>query len=495
MANTAIENFYGNGSWTAPAGVTRVTVYAYKNPAYYIGGGAANNVVLDVYGNQYSFGQNTSGTLGNGTTTGQSTPVAVLGGFQFSKVFLQGGGNCYLQAPTGKLYAMGSGGSGELGLGDVIPRSSPVAVLGGFFFDEVIFSPSGSSTILKTPSGKLYGMGSNGGGEIGVGDITPRSSPVAVLGGFAFTRIVCSSTTGFGMLTPDGTAYGMGTNQNGQLGVGDVAKRSSPVAVLGGLTFARIYGGNAFTLFVKSDGTTYGAGGNSNGQLGVGNVTARSSPVAVVGGIIFRPDLIFTPGSSGGSQWFGCDKQNKCYAIGFNGNGELGLGDVNPRSSPVAVLGGLKIQKVIFPTSGNVILLATDGSAYGIGLNSSGMLGVGDSTPRSSPVAVLGGLKFLDIVANGNGSCWLGLATDGRLYGCGNNTAGRLGVGDNTNRSSPVAVLGELAIQSFPTVATVDVDVVPGTSYTITLQQFEAFFADTMIGQGGFDSVKVIYQQ
>ena len=68
------------------------------------------------------------------------------------------------------------------------------------------------------------------------------------------------------------------------------------------------------------------------------------------------------------------------------------------------------------------------------GTNSYGNLGLGDTTNRSSPVQV------------GNESTWaafsdsISIKTDGTLWSWGKNFAGRLGLGDTTNRSSPVQV-------------------------------------------------------
>ena len=68
------------------------------------------------------------------------------------------------------------------------------------------------------------------------------------------------------------------------------------------------------------------------------------------------------------------------------------------------------------------------------GNNGYGNLGLGDTTDRSSPVQV------------GNESTWtafsdsISIKTDGTLWSWGKNFAGRLGLGDTTNRSSPVQV-------------------------------------------------------
>ncbi len=241
-----------------------------------------------------------------------------------------------------------------------------------------------ASAFGLTTAGALYGWGANANGQLGVGDVTPRSSPVAVLGGLTFTDVFQDGdglATSTFAITADGTLYAWGGNSNGQLGLGDVTPRSSPVAVLGGLKFSRVLnclvqnstGGGVFTLGMTTSNTLYAWGYNGDGQLGVGNVTPRSSPVAVLGGLTFA-----TMGSPGGFV-YGVTLDGLMYAwgSGLNGNGlskgDLGLGsDTAAKSSPVAVLGGLAFdyaaepiqETVIDVTSGtNYTVLLTDGMA------------------------------------------------------------------------------------------------------------------------------------
>ena len=74
--------------------------------------------------------------------------------------------------------------------------------------------------------------------------------------------------------------FAWGDNNEGVLGLGDVANRSSPVQVAG-QNWSQIAGGGGFTIATKTDGTMWSWGYNGRGQLGLGNVVARSSPVQV----------------------------------------------------------------------------------------------------------------------------------------------------------------------------------------------------------------------
>ncbi len=339
-------------------------------------------------------------------------------------------------------WMWGFNSHGQLGVGDVTPRSSPVAVLGGLKFIQVS-PPAFTHAVGITATGAAFAWGFNNNGQLGVGDVTDRSSPVAVLGGLQFKKTSSGNFHNLG-LAVDGTVYAWGRNVRGQLGVGDTTPRSSPVAVLGGLKFREICAVEDKSFGITFSGDLYAWGDNSFGELGIGDVTARSSPVAVLGGLkfkIIKAALLHT---------YGITEGGDAYAWGLNAGGELGVGNVIPRSSPVAVLGGLKFQNLFFdPLMGGapgsdayVFGLTEDGVAYAWGANFAGDLGVGDNTPRSSPVAVLGGLLFQTLAAFRSTS--LGLTQDGELYAWGSNPDGELGVGDVNSRSSPVAVLGGL---------------------------------------------------
>ncbi len=465
------QTFYGPvNSWTATTSLARVRAYRRRQ-------GVENEIgtLLDVYGNAYAWGTNINGQLGVGDVTGRSSPVAVVGGITFSRIY--GGNrnssdvNNFGISNTGAAYAWGINLNGQLGLGDVVGRSSPVAVLGGLRWNRIY--PRDAHAYGLTTGYLPYAWGNNTNGELGVGDVVPRSSPVAVLGGLSFSKLLpVANGTQISVLglTKAGALYAWGYNAKGQLGNGDLIPRSSPVAVLGGLTFSDVYatGGNDTSFYgLTNAGAAYAWGANSSGQLGIGDLVARSSPVAVIGGITFSK-LIAHPK---GDCVYGLSTAGILYAWGLNVWGQLGVGDVTARSSPVAVLGGITFTK-IYPRPLGCAALDSNGVAYSWGINSSGNLGVGDVVARSSPVAVLGGQTFETIVfpdSAADAYAIFGILADGQLYAWGGNSAGTLGVGDTTPRSSPVAVLGGLRADLTQPTYSADLTLTSGQSYTVLI--------------------------
>jgi alpha-tubulin suppressor-like RCC1 family protein len=79
----------------------------------------------------------------------------------------------------------------------------------------------------------------------------------------------------------DGTLWAWGANGNGQLGLGDITHRYSPVQVGSDATWTDVSAGDYHTLAIKSDGTLWAWGHNTNGQLGLGYITQRNTPAFV----------------------------------------------------------------------------------------------------------------------------------------------------------------------------------------------------------------------
>ncbi len=128
------------------------------------------------------------------------------------------------------------------------------------------------------------------------------------------------------------------------------------------------------------------------------------------------------------------------WTWGNNYGGTMGLGDTNNRSLPTQV-GSLTNWQNTDKTGGakwSRASVKSDGTLWTWGNNGSGELGLGDTTNRSSPVQV-GSLTDWD-----NATVWSGVMgavkTDGTLWTWGDNTTGQLGHGDTTARSSPTQV-------------------------------------------------------
>ena len=329
------------------------------------------------------------------------------------------------------LWSWGRNSNGSLGDGTLTNRSSPVAVVGGHQFSSVALGRYFADyTIARKSDAKLWSWGRNTYGNIGDGTTTNRVSPVAVIGNHIFNLMEAGYFHSIA-IKYDSRLWSWGDNTYGQLGDGTRTSRSSPVAVIGGHLFVSAKAGLYYTMARKSNSTLWSWGYNTYGQLGDGTTTHRSSPVAVIGGHLFisveTQQQHTIARKSNGTLW----------SWGNNTYGQLGVGNTTNRSSPVAVIGGHSFTSVAVGLN-HTIALKADGSAWAWGYNNSGQLGDGTITNRSSPVAVIGNHSFTSVVTRN--LCTLARKANGSIWAWGYNLYGELGLGDTINRSSPVII-------------------------------------------------------
>ncbi|NLI74764.1 MAG: regulator, partial [Euryarchaeota archaeon] len=86
------------------------------------------------------------------------------------------------------------------------------------------------------------------------------------------------------------------------------------------------------------------------------------------------------------------------------------------------------------------IALKSDGTVWAWGRNSNGQLGIGNTTNRHSPVQVPGLTDVTAITAGYYHS--IALKSDGTVWAWGLNNYGQLGIGNTTDQHSPVQVPG-----------------------------------------------------
>jgi Regulator of Chromosome Condensation (RCC1) repeat protein len=197
-------------------------------------------------------------------------------------------------------------------------------------------------------------------------------------------------------LNSSGAAYCWGA---GQLGDGSTTISASPVAVSGGLSFRALTASESHTCGLTSAGAAYCWGRNDEGELGDGSTTDRATPVAVAGG------LSFSALATGGGHTCGLTSAGAAYCWGSNNFGQRGDGSPPDRTTPVAVAGGLSFSALVAGAR-HTCALTSAGLAYCWGQGGFGQLGDGSqSTARTTPVAVAGGLSFSALTAGGFYTC------------------------------------------------------------------------------------------
>jgi hypothetical protein len=166
---------------------------------------------------------------------------------------------------------------------------------------------------IKT-NGTLWQWGPNTSGQLGLNDIVNRSSPVQV-GTLTWVSGSVAAQSSFAILY-DGTMWAWGANTNGRLGLGDLISRSSPVQ-LGTMTWKNIFGStqNA-SIALRSDDTIWGWGDTTN-TLGLyGNGERPGAFGQIDGGSIDWSDV-----APSNSYTIAVGSDGKMWSWGVNTNG------------------------------------------------------------------------------------------------------------------------------------------------------------------------------
>jgi len=286
----------------------------------------------------------------------------------------------------------------------------------------------------------IWGAGRNDlAGALGDGTTINRSSPVQMGDRSDWTGLDFTGNYGTGAVNADGTLWTWGRNNYGRLGLGDTTDRSSPTQV-GSLTdWAAVASGQSYMMAVKTDGTLWTWGYNSDGQLGLGDRTTYSSPVQV-GSLTDWSSAAgaFCPVLANGM--FAIKTDGTLWAWGNNNDAfGLGLGDETARSSPTQS-GSATTWAWVNSTASAGAAIRTDGTLWTWGESGNGQLGNGTDTPRVCCPVQVGSLTDWSTIKGGAGATFNAIKTDGTLWGWAVNSAGQLGLGDTTVRSSPVQV-------------------------------------------------------
>ncbi len=222
-------------------------------------------------GSAWCWGQNQRGQLGAGTTTTRSSaPMRVRGDQQWTSISAGGWGTCGTTS-SGTAYCWGENSMGSVGDGTITNRNRPTVVTGGIQLAQV--STTWGRSCGVTPTGQVWCWGENSNGELGNGNRTNSAKPVQVSGGGSFTAVGTAVTATCATRT-DGQVLCWGDNRYGQLGPAAGAGYAlTPVAA--GLSASGPVTGGWLHLCAEGAGCW---GANESGQLGNGTIVPAAMP-------------------------------------------------------------------------------------------------------------------------------------------------------------------------------------------------------------------------
>ena len=325
----------------------------------------------------------------------------------------------------GTLWGCGANSDGQLGLGDTTNRTTFMQITTNTDDIKSVYCGYCHTFILKN-NGTLWGCGYNGGGELGLGDTTNRTTfAITSINTNDIKSIYCGRGYTF-IVKNDGTLWGCGSNY-GQLGLGDTDNRNAFTQIITNANDVKsVYCGYYHTIILKNDGTLWGCGKNEYGQLGLGNTTNR---IMTFTQITTNVDNIKSV-HCGNEYTIMLKNDGTLWGCGKNHYGELGLGDANSRATFTQITINSENIKEIYSCGAHITILKNDNTLWGCGNNADGELGLGDTSGRNKFTKITDNVKS----AYGGYDHTLILKNDGTLWGCGWNTYGQLGLGDTTNR-------------------------------------------------------------
>jgi len=270
--NASGELGLGNTTnYSSPKQVGALTNWSYVSAAANVAAAIKTDGTLWTWG---------SGSAANGRSSGTSVSSPVQVGLLTNWSSVKGGSYQFLALKTdGTMWAWGLNNYGQLGLGDTTTRSSPVQI-GALTTWLYITAGYNSGLAVKTDN-TLWSWGENAQGTLGQGNTTYLSSPKQIGALTNWSKVECGFLNCVSVKT-DGTLWGWGYNNAGQVGDGTITVRSSPVQI-GALTNWSLPSAcySASSLCIKTDGTLWVWGRGNEGELGLGNTTRYSSPKQV----------------------------------------------------------------------------------------------------------------------------------------------------------------------------------------------------------------------
>ena len=343
---------------------------------------------------------------------------------------LCGSQHTFILKANGDLWATGDNSSGQLGLSATTGTS--VKSFKKVNVDNVkqVICGDNFSYILKK-DGTVWACGNNYYGQLGLG-YNSSSNDIYFFKNIDITdvqQIACGGSHTM-ILKTDGTLWATGYNNYGQLGLGDTDTRKLFTKV--DITdVAQVACGYNHTLVLKTDGTLWATGRNSNGQLGLDTTDGSKTIFNKVTTNAANIQQIFC----GGNGSFILKTDGTAWSCGYNDVGQLGLGSSKISTyvfTKCTVTAGYNSNVTSIACGPLHTLMIKDNKVFACGSNSCGELGVGDTNDRNSFVMSTSLSETAAHISVGAGQS-IAIDTEGNVYSCGDNTSGELGIGSSSS--------------------------------------------------------------
>ena len=341
----------------------------------------------------------------------------------------------FLLKNNGTVWACGSNQYGQLGIGtsgsDTLQKSFTQITHNVSDVKEIICTLY--YTIMIKNDGTVWACGYNVYGQLGLGHKTLQTTFTQVTTNVSdVKKIICGGSHTF-MIKNDGTVWACGDNSTGQLGLGTTTETYTTFTqVTTNISDVKdIVCGDGHTYMIKNDGTVWACGYNGYGQLGIGNTTDKTTFTQVTHNVSDVKEII-----CGGYHTIMIKNSGSIYCCGYNNYGQLGLTNTNNQTVFTQATTNISDVKEIICGYFHTFMIKNDGTVWACGANSDGQLGLGTtSNTKSTFTQVTTNVSYVKDIECGGQHTFM-IKDDGTVWACGRNYVGQLGLGNTTTQTS-----------------------------------------------------------
>lgn len=302
-----------------------------------------------------------------------------------------------------RLLCWGSNSYGELGVGDKSYRAGTVEPYSAERFMDV--ATTVGRTCAVTTNKKLFCWGKNYLGQLGTGDTTARLTPTAIDATENYVAVVARYSESACALTDGGKVKCWGDNSSGQLGIGNTTNQTAPVAVDAATTYTSLIAMGTGACGITAAGVLKCWGGNAYGQLVSGTTANQTSPVVIDSGTAYS--YVSENGALCGITTAGV---LKCW--GHNANYKIPGAAGSPVTSRSTVVDAGTSYKRVSVEWGYVCGITANDDLKCWGGETPGIFNLAQLNSVSTPTLIPESYKFKEIYSTNYGLCGISLAGD-----------------------------------------------------------------------------------
>ncbi|MBO3099164.1 T9SS type A sorting domain-containing protein [Gelidibacter pelagius] len=278
----------GNGTNTDLEFLTRIGT---DTDWDWVSSGPSHSVGIKTDGSLWAWGSNVKGELGNGGSENSHLPIHIISQYDSTKWEKAFAGEIFTIAikTDGTLWTWGHNSGGQLGDGTTTEKRVPFKI--GSDTDWATIATGYQHVIAIKTDGTLWAWGINNFGQLGDGTNSQRITPTQI-GTDTDWKAVDAGVHHTLTTKTDGTLWAWGLNGAGSVGDNTIINRNAPVQIGMETDWQSVSAGNLQSKALKTDGNIWAWGYNNSGQVGNGPSTGSVRTPVLTNCAVLSLDVI-----------------------------------------------------------------------------------------------------------------------------------------------------------------------------------------------------------